>query len=468
MNSIFKNIVTIALLVGVAATSGLAQFQDPNDVPKTNSPLTRFGLGDLSPLGFASIDSYGGLYASYQDAYSANIINPASLPSLLEMAFEVGLYAKNSSFEQGSVQENTWTGNIDYIGIAFPTKNLLNITLDQKIPDFKHGMSVSLSPYSLVGYDILNSSSVVGGNQVTDSFRGKGGTYRFMWGNGFAYKNLSLGLNIGYLFGNIEQQRSLSIADVDFGFATIDYDKINVRGFQYNFGAQYTFKFVTNEEKETGEVKGKNRLVLGLYGNSSTKTNAFIDEVSSRGRPNPTSVGSEFIAIDTLSSTLGREFEGKMPSEFGFGASYYKWDSRTGLPKLKVGVNYSTTGWSEFRLDGRDGNLGDGWTVSTGVEWTPFANAIKYGKRIRYRAGLRIAKDPRFIGTGTQREQLNNVALNLGLGLPLILKRGVSMVNLSFELGKLTSENSINETYGRIGVGFTLNDNSWFLKRKLN
>ena len=60
--------------------SGSAQFQDPQDVPKTNSPFTRLGLGDLSPLGYGAIDSYGGLYASYRDPYSANIINPASLP----------------------------------------------------------------------------------------------------------------------------------------------------------------------------------------------------------------------------------------------------------------------------------------------------------------------------------------------------------------------------------------------------
>lgn len=464
MNSIFKNIVLIALLTGISISSGLAQFQDPNDVPKTNSPLTRFGLGGLSPLGYASIDSYGGLYASYQDAYSANIINPASLPSLLEMAFEIGLYAQNSAFQQGDIKETTWIGNIDYIGIAFPTKNLLNITLDQKIPDFKHGMSFSLSPYSLVGYDILDESRQVNGSQVLDSFQGKGGTFRFMWGNGFSYKNLALGLNLGYLFGNIEQQRSLSISEVDFGFATIDYDLINVRGLQYNLGAQYTFKFTTKEEKETGEVKGKNRLVLGVYGNSTTKTNVLVDEVISRGRPNPTSVGASFVTIDTLSSSLDQTSEGKMPSEFGFGATYYKWDSRTGLPKLKVGVNYSTTGWDQFELAERGDNLGTGWTLSSGIEWTPFANAIDYGKRIRYRVGLKVAKDPRIIN----EEQLNNVSLSLGMGLPLILKRGVSMVNLSFELGRLTSNNSIDETYGRLGVGFTLNDNSWFLKRKIN
>ncbi len=131
---------------------------------------------------------------------------------------------------------------------------------------------------------------------------------------------------------------------------------------------------------------------------------------------------------------------------------------------MKIGFNYSRTGWSKFVLTGRDGNLDDGWTLSSGLEWTPNGAAIKYRKKIRYRIGFKVAKDPRII----QGEQLNNIALNLGLGLPLVLRRGVSMINLSLELGKINSNNSIDETYGRVGVGFTLNDNSWFLKRKLN
>lgn len=461
MNDLFRNIILVIFIVGGVSTSGLAQFQDPQDVPKTNSPFSRFGVGDLSPLGFGTIESYGGLYASYRDAYSANIINPASLPWLAEMAFEVGLYAKNSGFKQGDISEATWTGNIDYIGIAFPTKNLLNITLDQKVPDFKHGMSLSLSPYSLVGYDILDESAVVDGNSVEDSFQGKGGTYRFLWGNGFNYKNISVGVNLGYLFGNIEQQRSLTVDGIDFGYATINYQRLNVRGMQWNVGAQYAIDIPTAEEKSTGEKRLKNQIILGVYGNSATSTTASVDRIDSRGRP----FEGGFVDVDTIGIPLSGDIAGKMPSEFGFGASYNKSDPRTGLPKLKIGFNFSHTGWSKFALDGRDNNLDDGWTVSSGLEWTPNGAAIKYRQKIRYRIGFKIAKDPRII----QGEQLNNTALTLGLGLPLLLKQGaISFINLSLELGKLNSNNSIDETYGRIGLGFTLNDKRWFLKRKLN
>ncbi|MBT8219049.1 MAG: hypothetical protein KJP00_04460 [Bacteroidia bacterium] len=433
----------------------IAQFQDDDNPAKINSPFSRFGLGDISPFGYAGIESSGGLFASFQDPYSTNIINPASLPSLAEMGFEIGLYANNTQYSEGGIKENNWAGNIDYIGIAFPTKNILNITLDQEVPDFKHGMSLSLSPYSLVGYDILDTSTDIGGNSISDSFEGRGGTYRFLWGNGFQYKNLSIGLNIGYLFGNIEQQRSLTIDNVDFGFGNILYQKINIRGFQWNIGAQYSHRF-DNKNKSA-----KNQVIIGVYGNSNTNTTLQSDEIVSRGRP----FGADFIEIDTISIQTGFETKGKMPAEFGFGASYYKTDPRTNLTKLRLGFNFSSTSWSKFILDNRDSNLDDGWQLTLGGEYLPFANAIKYRQRIRYRIGLKFATDPRII----QGEQLKTAAVTLGAGLPLILPRGkVSLINLSLEIGKINSNNSIDAAYGRLSVGFTLNDNTWFLKRKIN
>lgn len=455
MDKLFRNIILLstALIAGYSTLN--AQFQDDDNAQKINSPFSRFGLGDLSPFGYIGIESTGGLFASYQDPYSTNIVNPASLSSLAEMAFEIGLYANNTQLKQNNLKENTWSGNIDYLGIAFPTKNILNITLDQKVPDFKHGMSLSLAPYSLVGYDILDGSSEIGGNSISDSFEGKGGSYRFLWGNGFQYKNVSFGLNIGYLFGNIEQQRSLTIDNVDFGYANILYQKINIRGFQWNAGVQYSFRFANKSNT------AKNQVIIGIYGNSKTNTSLISDEIVSRGRP----FGANFIEIDTISSITQVESEGKMPSEFGFGGSFYKTDPRTNLTKLRLGFNFSTTSWSNFVLDNRDSNLDDGWQLSFGGEFLPFATAIKYRQRIRYRIGLKFGSDPRII----QGEQLKTAALTIGAGLPLILPRGkVSLINLSLELGKINSNNSIDATYGRLGLGFTLNDNTWFLKRKIN
>ena len=41
-------------------------------------------------------------------------------------------------------------------------------------------------------------------------------------------------------------------------------------------------------------------------------------------------------------------------------------------------------------------------------------------------------------------------------------------MNLSFELGQMGVADVLQERYVKLTVGFTLNDNSWFFKRKFN
>ena len=85
-----------------------------------------------------------------------------------------------------------------------------------------------------------------------------------------------------------------------------------------------------------------------------------------------------------------------------------------------------------------------------------------YRKKIRYRLGFSSGTDPRKLGT----EQLKQFAVTAGLGFPIIMPREqTSYMHLAFEYGKLYSS-TLSEESVRITVGFTLNDNTWFLKRK--
>jgi hypothetical protein len=59
--------------------------------------------------------------------------------------------------------------------------------------------------------------------------------------------------------------------------------------------------------------------------------------------------------------------------------------------------------------------------------------------------------------------------VTLGAGFPIILPRQqISFLNIAFEGGRLGVANVLEETYFKISFGFTLNDNSWFFKRKFN
>jgi hypothetical protein len=59
------------------------------------------------------------------------------------------------------------------------------------------------------------------------------------------------------------------------------------------------------------------------------------------------------------------------------------------------------------------------------------------------------------------------MGVTLGIGLPVILPRQqTSFVNLALEIGKIGADSPIEETYVRFTAGFTLNDNTWFYKRR--
>jgi hypothetical protein len=102
--------------------------------------------------------------------------------------------------------------------------------------------------------------------------------------------------------------------------------------------------------------------------------------------------------------------------------------------------------------------------VAAGLEYIPDNLSYnRYLKRVRYRVGGYYRQDPRSLND----KQLTDIGATFGLGFPLILPRQqTSFVNLSLEAGKMGAGSAISETYIRMTLGFTFNDNSWFFKRR--
>jgi hypothetical protein len=68
-----------------------------------------------------------------------------------------------------------------------------------------------------------------------------------------------------------------------------------------------------------------------------------------------------------------------------------------------------------------------------------------------------------------QNDLLSKYGATVGFGLPVILPQGKkSFVNLTLEMGQIGLADALKRTYFKINLGFTLNDNTWFFKRKFN
>ena len=216
----------------------------------------------------------------------------------------------------------------------------------------------------------------------------------------------------------------------------------------WSAGVQYRYDI--DKKKLDDEIYAGRSLIFGLYGNNGTDfyTSSTVFRIRENYSYSP-------IQSDTLLRYDDLSGSGKLPAEFTIGIVYEKGE------KFRAGFEYGIAKWSEYENDAKPDVLFDSRRIAVGIEFIP--DKISYNnylKRIRYRVGFYYSTDPRL-------EDLNHYALTLGFGLPLILPRQqTSFVNLAFELGQYNTDQAIKETFVKIGLGFTLNDSSWFFKRK--
>jgi hypothetical protein len=464
-NNKFLEIVLFLLLANLA----LAQ-------PKINSPYSRVGLGDLESPNFALLNGMGNLSASFNDFAHSNFRNPASLSFLQSTAFEVGIHARYGLLTLKEEEAKVWSGNLSYMSLAFPVRNIGSRILDRDDSPLYWGMGFSLQPYSTVGYEVqtIVDTGVPGLDTVINNYQGTGGTYQLQMGHGIHYRwsanndttthKLALGGSLGYLFGSIENSQFVDFNNLEnYYFDFIDSDA-SIRGLLWNIGVQYEYAFPGKNRSTRNADRSK--VTFGAYGHSGNNMNIRTDRLTSRRNVFYNSP-VDTIAAGTFSDSL---FQGKLPAEFGVGITYR---FRKGKAIWKIGGDYSMSKWSKYYNEAKEekaGDLEDAYTFAIGAEFIPndLQSLNNYFERVRYRFGINYGRDPRGLSNVGINDSLTRRGITLGFGLPIILKNETSFVNVAFELGTLDGEGAIKDTYGRLTLGFTLNDSNWFYKRKFN
>jgi hypothetical protein len=417
--------------------------------PKDNSPYSRLGLGDPVPQVYTASLGMGGLSAGFNSPHHLNLLNPASLGFIRTADFEVGLYGKYASLEGADEAASVWSGNLQYLALGFPMSNPVTEVLERKKPKFSWGMAFALQPYTNVGYSIQTTEVIPNFDTTLNVFEGTGGTYQLLWSNGFRYKDLSFGISAGYLFGNLSNSRRVLFQDLGVAYQNDFQDDISIRGFTWNLGAQYRLWLKKAEEDPE---RGDKSLTFGAYGNAAHpfRTN------SSRLY---TGVNGAYQDIDTIILQNDLLGDGRLPSSFAFGLVYESFQ------KLKLGIEGSLTNWSQYENSAKPETLNNAWRLAVGGEFIPDITSYNnYGRRVRYRWGAFYGTDGRSFNS-----TLTEYGITIGVGLPIILPRQqTSFVDVAVEAGRFGSTEFLRESYVKLTLGFSLNDNSWFYKRKFD
>jgi len=454
----FKTTILSVLLLLVISPFASAQvFSSDNNTPKFNSPYSRIGLGDIADQNFGISAAMGGLGASFNSKFAVNIVNPASVGFIDRTVFDVSGFFRYGLLDTGGGGDRvkTFAGNFQYFSLGFPMKNEVNIELDNRPPLLYWRMNFALVPFSNVGYNVEINSETETDNIVTN-FTGKGGTYKMIWTNAVRYKDLSIGVNAGYMFGNVINEREVFIDGAENVYFNDLVDEISYRGVVWSFGAQYKYQFKKLNDKKELVNSGKS-LTGGVYLDSKSNINTTTSQLYRRR----SSAFNPPQGIDTLRAVIDLENDAVLPGGFGIGVMYEYED------KYRIGIDYSASKWSDYENDVKQERLLDSWRVAVGGEWVPDIGSYnKYMNKVRYRLGLFYENDPR---SDEFAEQLSTFGITVGTGMPIVLPRGqTAFFNLGLELGKFGTSNSLDESYIKLNLGFTLNDNLWFYKRKFN
>ncbi len=426
----------LILLIIFSAFSASAQ-------STTSSPYSRFGLGLLQQQSLPQNMGMGGIAAGVRTigGYSnINMLNPASYSAIGLTAIDVGAYATINMLSNSSAKQTGADFRLNHLAFALP------------ITRGTSAVSFGLLPYSDLGYNFKQVTKI-DTNTVNSVYGGEGGLSKAYIGYGFnLFKHLNLGFNVGYIFGNLRQTRTVEIPNYVYSsFNTSIEQSQSIKGLSYDYGLQYQFDLSTTS-----------KLVLGYSGTLKSTINSSLKYVSTQYPIDP-NTGSQIIErTDTTFIRQGSNSKINLPLIQNFGISYQK------EGHYLIGADYSRGNWANLTIDGVNQNLNNTQSYRIGGQIVPDINALNsYLAVMDYRLGYQYNKTY----VRTSGTDINENVFSLGLGLPIRSQSRTAFykVNFTTEFGQRGTlvNNLVKENFVNFRFSFLLND-TWFIRRRFD
>jgi len=404
-----------------------------------NSPYSRFGIGMIEPTASFRSAGMGGVSIALRDNSSVTYANPASYSSFdtISFVFDIGLDYSSNHLKSATDAHTSDDFNFDHIILSFPIRK-------------NWGFAFGVVPYTNGYYSLGTTITPLDPEYDPDigivniEHKGSGGLTRTFFGTGLAVtKNLSVGLNMNILYGEINRTNGYYFELDPVLFSSQYNENISITGIYFDGGIQYHHK-----------LQEKKYLNFGLaytpkHKSSSKYSNVFLRESSYTFPP---------YTPDTVSVVDIPDGKVTMPQIFSVGIVF-------GIEnKLTAAVDYEWTDWNNADIYGAEDYLVSTHSIRAGIEYIPnrFSN-LNLLNRLEYRLGGHLSGNYLNING----EQLKESGINFGIGLPLG-RVTWSKLNMFFDYtnrgGSL--ENGLHkENIYSIGLSLNLYD-YWFVKRK--
>ncbi|MCD4832766.1 MAG: hypothetical protein K8R31_03150 [Bacteroidales bacterium] len=425
-------------IIGIITLTNIYSFSQS----VTNSPYSRFGIGDIDRNGFNNSRAMGGLSTGLRVNNQINYMNPAAISAqdTMSFIFDLGVNGifKNMESTSTSAQYNDFA--FDHIAMSFPIKKWWFA-------------SFGLTPYSKIGYNIqqIDEYPPIDTVNMHYDYYGNGGINQLFLSNSFIlFKNLSVGFNVNYLFGSVEQYNQAYL-DTENSYATVVSNKISLNKLTYDVGLQYYDEFANKYFYVFGltysnkiKFNGTNESAVLMTENYNLYGVNVVDYLAY--------YSSKFDTISSVTSNIKVEIPARYSVGFTAGIKN----------KLIIGFDYTYQDWSNIESLNNSSNFETDESFKFGLAYTPDKYSLRnYHKKISYKAGMYLNNS--YIKLNN--EQIKNYGITFGLGFPIANQR--TSLNLSCTIGKrgTTDNGLIEENYTAFGINITLYD-FWFIKRK--
>lgn len=397
----------------------------------TKSPYSVIGAGDLVFAGNTANFSMGQVTQGIRKPFEINWLNPASYSGLTQTNIETGAtFAAGSikSVSQSSSVNNAW---LAYINMAMPLSTKKGI-----------GFSFGLSPYTSVGYNVSSLTTLPSDSApvtAINNFEGRGGLSKAYGGFGARLtKNLSAGVNLNFVFGQVNSKTQLLIP-VQYNMFNTEEDRNSyISGLMLDFGLQYHKTIQKDYELVVGSTITPNTTLSG--------TQSYIYRTLPLGQ----TVGAK----DTIINNQGVKGNVNMPLSWQAGFSFSK------LNNWLIAADVNGANWSNYKAFNRTDSLQNSIGFNLGGSYIPnYAATKNIFNKLEYRAGFRFSK------TNWQfyNQSINAMAFSAGVGIPLVKSKSKVSVGFEYSTRGTTSNNLIQEDYFRVIIGVSFSD-KWFYR----
>jgi len=427
-----------------------------------NSPYSRYGLGDLTPNSNVFSRSMGGIAAgigtsSQQiEIQSINFTNPASLASnyftILDVGTEIDYrILKNKVPAKKFTSANTY---VSYLQLAFP---LTTPKMAKK--KMAWAMSFGIKPVSKINYRIQKNERT-GIDSLNTLYEGNGGANLAFIGTGLKIKNLSIGINAGYMFGSKDYSTKLTfINDSTYYYLSNSENKTTFNGLFLSGGLQYELDL--DKDLKTTEIH--RILRFGVYGNVQQNLKANTDIIRETIFYDP---NGSYYQLDSVYEENDVKGKIKFPAKVGVGFIYHNLN-------WMYGADFEYGNWASYRYYGQTDQVQNNWTIRAGAQYHPRkenTSASKYFRHVKYRAGFYYGTD--YITDVNKKRPEYGFTIGTGMPLTTLKQRmnygGDVVLNTALEFGSRgNKQTNLRENLVRFSIGVSMNAR-WFQKPKYN